>query len=538
MKDQLRNLFQARFGGKIARSSWHRIPSVSQFKVITGAVNELLQDININLKLPPKLIITKTKIDRANRYMEHQILRIRKAIGDENPQLAWVIAVSCIERSISFRASAMNYVLRGWFFKIPLWELTKIVRRVETIVRQKYTKMDFHRVYIPKANGKIRPLGVPTKEWRVVLHMINNMNQILTEKHIGEHQHGFVPGRGTMTAWMDILKNVINSKYIYETDLKGFFDNISTATINKFSGDFDIAPILKMWMFKINQSKPKFPKMLKMDESRFNVKNTPTFNRNDWLFADEMQRQNFEERPTKHVFKYLMWWQNQFPKVIGQEKTHSLEWENWGIGPGGVPQGAPTSPYLSILPLGEMYLNQQNHVNYADDQIFYGEEEFEIKDNPTKGIIHNESKCGWIKKDGVWLSNLRFLGLEYDYREDNLKTATRSGDKKTSIPERLMELIKEVNYDGENDFWKVISERNFFGFIQSCLYNGNWENKNKDTFEKLLEREQKVNANSFLGKLAEDRYSSSTSITLLMDEIQHRKLRCKLSYRRMPHPLS
>jgi len=50
------------------------------------------------------------------------------------------------------------------------------------------------------------------------------------------------------------------------------------------------------------------------------------------------------------------------------------------------------------------------------------------------------------------LSNLRFLGLEYDYREDNLKTATRSGDKKKSIPDRLMDLIKEVNYDGENDF--------------------------------------------------------------------------------------
>jgi hypothetical protein len=45
---------------------------------------------------------------------------------------------------------------------------------------------------------------------------------------------------------MDILKNVLNAKFIYETDLKGFFDNISTATINKFSGDYDIAPILKM----------------------------------------------------------------------------------------------------------------------------------------------------------------------------------------------------------------------------------------------------------------------------------------------------
>jgi hypothetical protein len=59
-----------------------------------------------------------------------------------------------------------------------------------------------------------------------------------------------------------------------------------------------------------------------------------------------------------------------------------------------VPQGAPTSPYLSILPLEDLYLKQQKHVNYADDQIFYGEEEFEIKDNPKYGIIHNESKCG------------------------------------------------------------------------------------------------------------------------------------------------
>jgi hypothetical protein len=62
-----------------------------------------------------------------------------------------------------------------------------------------------------------------------------------------------------------------------------------------------------MWMFKINQSRPKFPKMLKMDESRFNIKNTPVLNKNDWLFSTQEQRDSFEERPVKHVFKYLMW---------------------------------------------------------------------------------------------------------------------------------------------------------------------------------------------------------------------------------------
>jgi hypothetical protein len=47
---------------------------------------------------------------------------------------------------------------------------------------------------------------------------------------------------------------------------------------------------------------------------------------------------------------------------------------------------------------------------------------------------------------------LKFLGLTYDPEKDNLITATREGDKSTEIPKRLMELIKEVNYDDENDF--------------------------------------------------------------------------------------
>jgi len=51
------------------------------------------------------------------------------------------------------------------------------------------------------------------------------------------------------------------------------------------------------------------------------------------------------------------------------------------------------SPFLAILAIRE-YLSQQKHVNYADDQIFYGDETFTIKDFPEKGIIHNNEKSG------------------------------------------------------------------------------------------------------------------------------------------------
>jgi hypothetical protein len=59
----------------------------------------------------------------------------------------------------------------------------------------------------------------------------------------------------------------------------------------------------------------------------------------------------------------------------------------------GVPQGAPTSPFLSILILKD-FLTQVPSISYADDPIFYSNEDFVIKDDPEKGIILNEDKSG------------------------------------------------------------------------------------------------------------------------------------------------
>jgi retron-type reverse transcriptase len=61
--------------------------------------------------------------------------------------------------------------------------------------------------------------------------------------------------------------------------------------------------------------------------------------------------------------------------------------------PGGVPQGSPLSPFLAILAIRD-YLKQQKNVNYADDQIFYGNETFQIRDFPEMGVVHNMEKSG------------------------------------------------------------------------------------------------------------------------------------------------